>query len=154
MKFSRFSVHTTTVKQSQLVSAKDQTLSPVRIVTGIKYMYWQKISGHCSLGLAYPYPLYSQLTVTIPLKPRKINSITQEQHEGWYTGFLLGIHATLACPGVGRCSLGLSKAFLCLLMHSGWVRGLKVCLGYTVLPKQAKCVGPQIFNICWLKSAA
>lgn len=46
MKFSRFSIHTTTVKQSQLVSAKDQTLSPVRIVTGIKCMYWQKIPGH------------------------------------------------------------------------------------------------------------
>ena len=78
MKFSRFSIYTTTVKQSQLVSAKDQTLSPVRIVTGIKYMYWQKISGHCSLGLAYPYPLYSQLTVTIPLTPRKGNSNTRE----------------------------------------------------------------------------
>ena len=78
MKFSRFSVHTTTVKQSQLVSAKDQTLSPVRIVTGIKYMYWQKISGHCFLRLAYPYPLYSQLTVAITLTSRKKNSITQE----------------------------------------------------------------------------
>ena len=89
----------------------------MRIATGVKYMYWQKISGHPALGLAYPMPLYSQPTVTLPLTPRKRNSITQEHgmgagtNIGFHLGSMLSLHILLLIP-MGWADGGLASAEL------------------------------------------
>lgn len=80
-------------------------------------MRWQKISGHPTLGLACPCALYSQLTVTLRLTPRKRNSVTQEHGmgAGTYIGFHLGstlsLHILLLIP-VGWADGGLASAEL------------------------------------------